>query len=66
VKDYLTAVQNKNTTPSAPAIIEQEKAAPVPPVAQTPNVPTPEDIQQLLDNPLIKNILSSFMQNNQK
>ena len=63
---YLATVQNRNNTQPAPPVIEQEKAAPAPQVAQAPNVPGPEDIQQLLDNPLVKNILNSFMQSNQK
>ena len=62
---YLATVQNKSNNQPLP-LVEQEKAAPVPQVTQAPNVPSPEDMQQLLDNPLIKNILNSFIQNNQK
>ena len=31
-------------------------------VASAPPVPKPEDIQQLLENPLVKNLLNSFLQ----
>ena len=47
--------------PAAPIHIDPEPSSvPVPPM------PRPEDLQQLLDNPLVKNLMQSFMQGNFK
>lgn len=47
---------------SHPTTAPTTPAAPVTP-AQPAAMPRPEDIQQLLENPLVKNLLTSFMQN---
>lgn len=71
---YLTALQARNMT-TEPTINEQPPidVAPAsrpepeqpPRPAQTAATPTPrpEDLQQLLENPLVKNLLTSFIQN---
>lgn len=51
---------------------EEQPMTPTAPTAQTntpttpmnaPPIPRPEDIQQLLENPLVKNLLNNFMHN---
>ena len=53
-------VQTEKT--SAPSVPDSVPSADVP----VPPMPGPEDIQQLLDNPLVKNLMNSFMQGNLK
>ncbi len=60
------AAPNRVETP--PQQASHTTAAPTAPTAPiTPSqpaaMPRPEDIQQLLENPLVKNLLTSFMQN---
>lgn len=47
--------------PAAPAAPVQSAAQP-----QTPPMPRPEDLQQLLENPLVKNLMANFMKNTVK
>ena len=58
---------------SAPQTVQQPNrpAAPAAPVQsavqpQTPPMPRPEDLQQLLENPLVKNLMANFMKNTVK
>lgn len=41
----------------------QTPAAPAASATPQPAMPRPEDLQQLLENPLVKNLLTSFIQN---
>ena len=74
---YLAAIQARNLSAEQPSAMEPpiEVTAPERPVQQpqptaqqqtqapAAPMPRPEDIQQLLENPLVKNLLTSFMQN---
>lgn len=72
---YLAAIQARNLSAEQPSAMEPpiEVSAPEHPVqqpqpaaqqqTQAAPMPRPEDIQQLLENPLVKNLLTSFMQN---
>lgn len=71
---YLATVQAKNSVPPEEEKKEKRPSIDVYPVQEAtaapaqqpkmPSMPGPEDIQQLLESPLVKNILASFMQNN--
>ena len=73
--NYLAAIQARNLSAEQPSAMEPpiEVSAPERPVqqpqpaaqqqTQAAPMPRPEDIQQLLENPLVKNLLTSFMQN---
>lgn len=67
INTYLNSVQPRETISITPP--EQPAAAinkmQAEPIATAPTLPKlrPEDIQQLLENPLVKNLLSSFVQN---
>lgn len=52
--NYQRPQQNPPPAPTKPAPVIAENM---------PKQPRPEDIQQLLENPLVKNLLTSFMQN---
>lgn len=64
---YLNATQTRETiaiSPANPPKPPCEATIPVStPSTNLPRQPRPEDIQQLLENPLVKNLLSSFVQN---
>lgn len=73
---YVTALQAKNTIPeSLPDAAAKEPelyrftpeaaAKPETPV-QTQMMPSPDDLQQLFNNPLVQNLMQSFMQNHVK
>ena len=58
---YLTMLQSRNAIP------EQEPEPPIEvpqaaPAAISGSMPRPEDIQTLLENPLVRNLLTGFMQ----
>lgn len=73
---YVTALQTRSSMPeslpaSAPKEPELYRLAPeIPAEAETPvqsqQMPSPEDLQQLFTNPLVQNLMQSFMQNNVK
>jgi len=70
VNTYLTATQARETISVAPSSTASYSAANKIPtetvgITQNQNIkqPKPEDIQQLLENPLVKNLLSNFVQN---
>ena len=67
---YLNATQTRETiaispaNPPKPPCETTNATIPVStPSTNLPRQPRPEDIQQLLENPLVKNLLSSFVQN---
>ena len=69
INTYLNASQARETIAISPANQPNPISAPIATIPnQTPaptiaKQPRPEDIQQLLENPLVKNLLSSFVQN---
>ena len=56
----VTAVHRPEEQPAAPTAPTAQTTAPAAPI-NTPPIPRPEDIQQLLENPLVKNLLNNFM-----
>lgn len=78
VTTYLAAVQARNMPPEQPVaeppidvaapsrvepVIEPPRPAAPATAPMAPNaMPRPEDIQQLLENPLVKNLLTNFIQ----
>lgn len=73
---YVTALQTRNIMPESlpePALKETElyRIAPEIPVKPEPPIqpqmtPSPDDLQQLFNNPLVQNMMQSFMQNHGK
>ncbi len=73
---YVSALQTRNSiAESIPAAAskEPELYRPVPEVSEKPEtpaqpqmMPSAEDMQQLLNNPLVQNLMQSFMQGNMK
>lgn len=58
----VTPIQRPVEQPAAPTAATVQTAAPST-ATNTPPLPRPEDIQQLLENPLVKNLLTNFMHN---
>jgi hypothetical protein len=73
---YVTAVQTRNIMPESlpePTLKETKlyRIAPEIPVKPEPPIqplmtPSPDDLQQLFNNPLVQNMMQSFMQNHGK
>lgn len=57
------AAPNRPETPPQQTVCPAAPTAPAAAPAQPTAMPRPEDIQQLLENPLVKNLLTSFVQN---
>ena len=66
---YLNTAQTRETISISPANLPKQPSETISTPQTSPSSPTfprqprPEDIQQLLENPLVKNLLSSFVQN---
>lgn len=69
INTYLNSIQPRETiaiaSDEAPKIVQNKIPAENAGITPSPSIPKqlrPEDIQQLLENPLIKNLLNSFVQ----